>query len=371
MVGVVAVALGGMGTAACAAPSSGSAAPGAGTTVWLCRPGLADDPCTDSLRTTVVSTDRVTSVSTPVPSPSSARFACFYVYGTVSTETSTNADLAVQAAEVDSAAAQGAPFAPVCQVYAPVYRQVTLADLAAHPDLDLGPAERVTAYDSIRSGFEDFVDHELGDRPFIVIGDSQGAAMLDLLLERFVDGDPGLRARLVTAVLLGGNVEVPPGRLEGGTFRHIPACDAPGETGCVIAYSSFPSVPPADSLFGRAGQGVSLQSGQTARTGLQVLCVNPAALAEGTAPLDAAFPTLGKIATPWVAYPGLYTATCEHAQGASWLNVTRTPGSLAKGPVLTEEGGAGFGYHVWDLFLAKDDLVRDVAAAEATWSRRH
>jgi hypothetical protein len=370
---VLAVALAGaLGLAGCgSSPSSSTHALGTSTsTVWLCRPGMPDDPCTQSLQTTVVSPTGAISISTPKPA-NPARFACFYVYGTVSGERSVNANLAVQSAEIDSAIAQGSPFSPVCQVYAPIYRQVTVADLEEHPNLDFGPAETVTAYDSIRSGFEDFLAHELGGRPFIVIGDSQGAAMLNLLLANIVDPDPALRARLVAGVILGGNVEVPRGQLVGGTFKHIPACSRAGQAGCVIAFSSFPHVPPADSLFGRPGQGVSLQSNQTAKAGLQVVCVNPAALSGGTAPLDTAFPTEGKLATPWVALPGLYTATCEQADGASWLNVTRTPGRTALGPVLTEEGGADFGYHVWDMFLTQGNLVSDVAAAEVTWTRDH
>jgi pimeloyl-ACP methyl ester carboxylesterase len=349
------------------APARASGSASAPSTVWLCRPGLPDDPCTQSLKTTVVSPAGAVSISTPKPATSSG-FACFYVYGTVSAETSVNANLAVQSAEVDSAIAEASPFAPVCQVYAPIYRQVTVADLEQHPDLDFGPPETVTAYDSIRSGFEAFLA-QLGGRPFVVIGHSQGAAMLNLLLANIVDPSPALRARLVVAVILGGNVEVPRGQLVGGTFKHIPACSRPGQAGCVIAFSSFPATPPAGSLFGRPGQGVSLQSGQTAKAGLQVVCVNPAALAGGTAPLDTAFPTEGKLATPWVALPGLYTATCEQAGGASWLNVTRTPGRAPIGPVLTETGGPDFGYHVWDLLLAQGNLVSDVAAAEATWAR--
>lgn len=134
-----------------------------------------------------------------------------------------------------------------------------MAGLQAHPDLNFGAAESVTAYDSIRSGFEDFLEHYNRGRPFIVIGDSQGAAMLNMLLARLVDTNPAVRSRLVLAIILGGNVEVPPGKLVGGTFRHILVCGRAGQAGCVIAYSSFPSTPPVGALFGRPGQGVSLQ----------------------------------------------------------------------------------------------------------------
>ena len=70
---------------------------------------------------------------------------------------------------------------------------------------------------------------------------------------------------MVSAIIAGGNVAVPIGRDVGSTFKHLPLCTSTGQTSCVIAYSSFPELPPADSLFGRPGQGVSLQSGQTAR----------------------------------------------------------------------------------------------------------
>jgi hypothetical protein len=287
----------------------------------------------------------------------------------VSRESSVNADLNRGKAEITSAELQASRFSPVCQTYAPIYRQVTVADLEAHPDLNFGPAETVTAYDSIKAGFEDFLNQQLDGRPFVVIGDSQGAAMLNMLLARLVDNVPALRSRLVMAIILGGNVEVPAGQLVGGTFKHIPACSRLGETGCVIAYSSFPSTPPANSLFGRPGQGVSLQSGQTATNGLQVVCVNPAALSGGSATLGAVFPTLGALSTPWESYPGLYTARCEQSDGASWLDVTKATGPADHRPTVAESGGPLYGYHVWDMSLAQDNLVSDVAAAESTWAR--
>jgi len=354
------------------ASSPASSGPASVTsTVWLCKPGMSDDPCINSLATTAVTATGARSVSSPKPTTSTT-VACFYVYGTVSGEPSVNADLRRGQAEIVTAEEQGTPFSPVCQVYAPIYRQVTVADLEAHPDLNLGPAETVTAYDSIKAGFEDFLTHELDGRPFVVIGDSQGAAMLNLLLGRLVDDVPELRSRLVAAIILGGNVEVPAGQLVGGTFKHIPACSQLGETGCVIAYSSFPSTPPADSLFGRPGQGVSLQSGQTAKQGLQVVCVNPAALSGGAATLGAVFPSLLQAAsTPWVSYPGLYTARCEQSDGASWLNVSKATGPADHRPTVTEDLGPAYGYHVWDLGLAQDNLVSDVAAAEITWTHDH
>ena len=339
-------------------------------TVWLCRPGVTPDPCTSSLDATIVTAQGTHTVSGSKPTTSNA-FDCFYVYPTVSLQQGPNANLTIGGAETDAAIAQASRFSQVCQVYAPMYRQVTLTYLESHPSLDFPASVTATAYDSIRAGFEDFVEHASDGRPFVVIGHSQGSAMLILLLKRLVDDVPALRDRLVASIILGGNVEVPTGHLAGGTFEHIPLCDKLGETGCVIAYSSFPSTPPQGSLFGRPGQGVSLQSDQQGSAGLQVACVNPAALAGGSATLEPFFPSLSAATTPWVSYPGLYTARCERASGASWLDVTKATGASDHRPVVTEQAGPLWGYHGDDVNLALGNLVADVAAAEAGWSNSH
>ncbi|MGH9059018.1 MAG: DUF3089 domain-containing protein, partial [Acidimicrobiales bacterium] len=239
------------------------------------------------------------SISTKINSA----FDCFYVYPTVSTQHSDNSNLNVQRAEVAAAKAQASRFSPVCRVWAPMYRQRTEASLLK--GLGGDPHADDVAYDSLLSAWRDYLAHDSQGRPIVFIGHSQGAAMLIRLLASEVDPDPALRARTVVAILAGGNVSVPVGKSVGSTFHHLPLCTATAETGCVIAYSSFPSQPPADSDFGRPGQGVSLQSGQTATAGVQVACVNPAALGGGTAGLDPYFltatstPRPPAVTTPW------------------------------------------------------------------------
>jgi pimeloyl-ACP methyl ester carboxylesterase len=358
--GIALLALASACVAAAAASSHG--------TVWLCRPGMPADPCTASLTTTVVSASGKHTVSSPAPT-ASKQFDCFYAYPTVSTEPAANANLEVQRSEIDTAEAQASRFSQVCQVYAPIYSQVTLAGLVS--GAGASPDETVTAYDSIASGFEDFLQNESDGRPIILIGHSQGAAMLILLMHHLVDDAPSLRDRLVLAIVLGGNVAVPRGRLVGGSFQHIPACSRTGETGCVIAYSSFPSTPPAGAFFGRPGQGVSLQSNQTAKSGLEVVCVNPAAIGGGSGTLDPYFPSLGAAATPWVSYPGLYTARCEQSSGASWLEVTKATGPSDRRPLVSETDGPLWGYHPVDVNVALGNLVSDVAAAESSWRAAH
>jgi hypothetical protein len=312
----------------------------------------------------VTATDATTAVSI-VTSPNTSKVNCFYVYPTVSEQFSTNADLKIGAAETAVAEAQAARFSQVCQVWAPVYRQRTLLSLAS--GLGSDPAANAIAYQSVASAWQDFIAHHDGGRPFVLVGDSQGAAMLILLIEHEIDNDPSLRSKLISAILLGGNVQVATGKLEGGSFSHVPGCQNVSETGCVIAFSSFPSAPPAASNFGRPGQGVSLQSGQHTSTGEQVLCTNPAALAGGSAALvpeflSAAIALSGStVSTPWVEFPNLYRARCESSDGATWLDVTDA-GSKGVRPLVTEEDGPDWGYHVEDVSLTLGNLITDVAS---------
>jgi hypothetical protein len=293
---------------------------------------------------------------------------CFYVYPTVSGQPGGNANLQIEASETFVARAQASRFSSVCRVYAPMYRQLTLAAISGKSQGS--PPSVALAYAGVLAAWKDYLAHDNDGRGVVVIGHSQGAGMLIRLLQQQVDGVPSVRRRLVSAVILGGNVTVPVGRTVGGSFAHIPACTRAAQTGCVIAYSSFAQAPPTHSLFGRPGTGVSALSGSRSLSGLQVLCVNPAALAGGAAPLVPYFlTTVGSgpaVSTPWVTYPRLYAAHCTTGGGASWLQVDHAADPGVR-PVVTQTLGPLWGLHLADVNLGLGDLVRDVAREAAAY----
>jgi hypothetical protein len=353
------------------APGAGSAMRSlraASSTVWLCNPNQAADPCTTSRAATAVTGRGATSASLAPTSPTASRFDCFYVYPTVSAESGVNADLTVQASERAAAVVQASRFSQRCTVWAPMYRQITVAGLARATKTALA-----TAYGSLLSAWKDYLAHDNHGRPIVFIGHSQGSAMLIKLLQTQVDPSPSLLKRMVSAILLGGNVQVPTGRVVGGTFRNIPACGVASQTGCVIAYSSFGSPPPANSLFGRAGRGVSSLSGQGGVGSQQVVCVNPVTFSARVGRLQPFFwsattRTPGvRVVTPWVTFPGLYTAQCRRSDGASWLQVTATPVPGDPRPTVSASLGPLWGYHLDDVNLALGNLVTDVGLEEAAY----
>ncbi len=59
-------------------------------------------------------------------------------------------------------------------------------------------------------------------RPVILMGHSQGTFVLRQLIHDHVDRKKGVRKRLVSAILLGGNVLVAEGSTVGGDFQKSP-----------------------------------------------------------------------------------------------------------------------------------------------------
>jgi hypothetical protein len=118
---------------------------------------------------------------------------------------------------------------------------------------------------------------------------------------------------------------------------------------------------------------VSLQSQQTTSTGQHVACVNPVNFATSMAPLSPIFPTATSptpgvnVATPFVAFPELYTAQCESQGGATWLQINVTKSGNDPRPTVSASLGPTWGLHLADVNLALGDLVHDVALQEKAY----
>jgi hypothetical protein len=338
----------------------------------LCNPNKVS-ACSVNRTATSVSSSGATTAVPQTTAANAQQFDCFYVYPTVSFEPGLNADLTIQSGEIDAAREQASRFSQICRVWAPMHRQRTFESLI-QGGLGGDKAANDIAYNSVLSAWKDYLAHDNGGRPIIFIGHSQGAAVLIRLLRSQIDPSDVMRKRMVTAIILGGNVQVPTGRLVGGSFKHIPVCTSTLETGCVIAYSSFGAVPPpANTLFGRPGQGVSLQSNQTTVKGQQVVCVNPVTLSSSPGTTLAYFLSASSkvpgvtVTTPWVAYPGLYSVTCMQQGNASWLSVKSTDLAGDPRPIARATLGPTWGLHLDDVNIPLGNLVLDVAYQEASY----
>ena len=340
---------------------------------WLCLPGRAD-PCSIPLATTDLGPGGYGS-KTQSTIAKDAPLDCFYVYPTVSRDEGMNSDLK-PSEEIGAAQVQFARFASVCRTFAPLYRQMTMGAVAAYAaGGDIGEAAKL-AYGDVAAAWRNYLATRNRGRPFVLIGHSQGSALLQQLIAREIETNPAVAARMKLAILPGYDLLVPQGKLVGGTLKKVPLCDRPGETGCVISYTSFRenNVPPAGAIFGIAN-----------RPGMTVGCVNPGRPgATGWVPLDSvwyarssnpvpggpiAWSSDGPPPTPYVRTQGLVSAKCinDGERGYLWIRTNHKAGEKWTDHIGGEVGVMnmflpGWGMHLSDVYEAQGDLVRAVGA---------
>ncbi|HJV43061.1 DUF3089 domain-containing protein [Caulobacter sp.] len=339
---------------------------------WLCLPGRAD-ACAVDQTATVVQADGKTSIET-FKAAAAPAYDCFYVYPTVSAQPTGNSDMTVTDSERGVVEQQLARFASKCRVFAPMYRQVTLAALRAAMTGQPSPGDGVLAYGDVRDAWRWYLANENKGpdgkaRGVVLIGHSQGSRMLLGLLKNEVDGQPAQK-QMISALVLGMNTPVD----ADGKYGSIPLCVKADQAGCLVTYVSFreTSPPPTNSRFGK-----------TDEAGRRAGCVNPAALLAGKASTEEApvhaylsarpFLSSGEpkpfakgltVSTPFVSTPGLISARCASEGDFTYLavKVNADPADpradditgdiLVGGNVLKD-----WGLHLIDVNLEMGDLV--------------
>ena len=282
---------------------------------------------------------------------------------------------------------QAARLQSQCRLFAPVYRQRTLAALTAGMGGGQAPGgETADPFADVLDAFRTYMATDNGGRGVVLIGHSQGSAMLSQLIAEEIDPNDDVRELLVAAYLAGWSVSVPEGEDVGGQFQNVPVCKANDQTGCVISWASFraDAPPVAGSFFGRPVAG-SRSGGAEQPEGQVAVCANPADLAggvgadpvevrsyfpsnrtasilgdlgvstEGQGWLD---PAAGEVTTPYVTVPGLVRAGCVSEGGFTYLAVeVQADPADPRADDIPGDLGAGWGLHLVDVNLVMGDIV--------------
>ncbi len=357
-----------------------------GKTVWLCKPGLADNPCEPGLKTTIADPSGEPIGTEAVKADRKRKIDCFYVYPTVSDDPGVNSDLVADPEERSIALYQAARYSQHCRIFAPMYRQITLTQLLSGQPITEEEAD--LGYGDVVRAWKTYLNKYNKGRGVVFISHSQGTVVLRKLVSEKVDRKPEVRKRMLSALLLGGDVLVPKGktgkekRKKAGDFRNIVPCESNRQLGCVVGFSAFNAPVPEGALFGRAGDD-PLFGGDPETD--RVLCANPAALGGGTRKLTSIYPsepfapgtTIGvatsligtpqpEADTPWVEYRGAYKAGCSSADNANVLQVTGLPGS----PELHAVPDASWGLHLVDANIALGNLVSLVGKESKAYAKK-
>lgn len=344
---------------------------------WLCKPGVANNPCEVNIDATIVKADGSTELQKYAGNPN-APIDCFYVYPTVSLDPFTQSDLVPGPEEFNVVKSQLARLGSQCRIFAPMYRQFSLGALRARMSGGAGVPTRGTPADAaadVDDAWAWYLANENKGRGVVILGHSQGSGQITRLIAAKVDGKPD-QAKLVSAIVMGSTVQVPKGADVGGTFKSIPVCKTAGQTGCVISFSSFrDNVPPSETA------GFGLGRGET-----EAVCTNPAALGGGKATnpkaywstADKAWAKGKKIDTPFVMTPGLTTTECVREGNHHYLKVHFNANAAdariddpATDVMAQGKPDPNWGLHLNDANIAMGDLVDVLGKQAAAWAKAH
>lgn len=338
---------------------------------WLCHPSLEMDACDTDLATTIVKTDGATTLEafTLAEEP---EFDCFYVYPTVSEDTSPNSDMVANAEERRVIEQQFARFGSICRLYAPMYRQVTLPHLRSFMATGEYKAHPTLNYDDVKAAWETYLAQENQGRGIILLGHSQGARLISQLTSAEIANND-VMDRIISVMPIGTNIYPD----ETGEYP-LPPCKTASDTGCMVGYVSFRGdrAPPTNSRFGKT---------QSANN--RVLCVNPAIVSgdDGVlkaylarrafaAGVEGSFGEGVKVETPFAAVPGLLTAECRDNDTHTWLAINIDPdpedartdditGDVVVDGVVLED----WGLHLIDMNVAMGNLISLGQQQAAAW----
>ncbi len=140
---------------------------------------------------------------------------------------------------------QATAFETVGNIYAPYYRQ---AD--ANYTLSLPEEQRWDAIGSIpakdvTAAFDYYIKHYNNGRPFILVGHSQGANTTMFLLEDYMDKNPAIYARMVSAYVIGYPVTAE----FMNANKHLKFAEGPDDTGVIISFNTqSPNIAPGSNI---------------------------------------------------------------------------------------------------------------------------
>ena len=127
---------------------------------------------------------------------------------------------------------QAGVFTKHANIYAPRYRQATLASYFSQ-NANGRDALRL-AYTDVAAAFSYFISKINSERPFIIAAHSQGAGHCSRLLKENLDASSA-RDRFIAAYLIGAGINEKRYKLE---VKNIPIANSAEQTGCLIAFDT-------------------------------------------------------------------------------------------------------------------------------------
>ena len=345
---------------------------------WLCHADKENDACSGETTVSIVGPNSVSRKTIEVAE--TPEYDCFYIYPTISLDATPNSDLTPGPFEELYVVRQQLPlFKDQCRLFAPMYRQLTLAELNRFMTTGELTGDMLVRYLDVKNAWEHYLAHHNEGRGVVLMGHSQGAAMIQELLAKHINHTAEIDL-IVSAAAIGFNTPVAP---DGTAFNMgLPICQNADQAGCMISWSSFrDTLPPADDAF----------FGKALPAGVRQACTNPAdLLGSETGAITPILPSqpLG-LFTPFPYYdgapvdaafvdlPGMLSASCTSNDTHDWLSITVAGDESDKrtddipGDLMTDNApDPAWGLHPIDMNIAAGDLKLLFERQYADWVKR-
>ena len=332
-------------TASFEAPKPNAANAYADKKMWIARPDLAGNPAL--WRPDLLETEEKPGYATFFIHPTSYLARARWNAALDDTEANDRAALFVRG--------QASVFNKSGNVWAPRYRQAAFGAFLT----DAPEAARAldAAYADVAAAFDQFVAEVDAKTPIILAGHSQGSLHLLRLIREKVAGKPVAR-RIIAAYVIGW----PIGEKADLPALGLPACAAPDQTRCILAWQSFAEPAGYDDIVAKFETTPSLTGAP--RKGDRLLCTNPlTGGAGGTAPATANLGTLKNNAdfSDGALITRAVPARCD-ARGFLLIG--------AKLPDLGPYVLPGNNYHVYDYSLFWANIRTDVARRAGAFAQK-
>jgi hypothetical protein len=253
---------------------------------------------------------------------------------------------------------QVSAFNGCCRLYAPNYRQASLAGLKKNTVVAF-------AYADVARAFRYYITHENQGRPFIIASHSQGSGHAVRLLQEEILGTP-LQQRLIVAYVAGAYVPSSFGTLG------LPTCDGPRQTGCIVSWNT--------SQVGHTGARILVdnptywwQGAERSRNQPPAICINPLNWrGEGFVPANLNAGSLPFPKAPFPVGAAALHALIPHLTGAACrrglLEVDVPSSAAGFHDLLTLFMGS---YHNNDYGIFYDAIRRNAIDRVNAWTATH
>lgn len=166
-----------------------------------------------------------------LPDKADSKVDIFYIYPTIFIGNGpeymdvTNAELKERAK--NQASFDTGIFRDQANIYAPLYRQASIALLQSSKDAT------ITSFEDVKRAFDYYMKHYNNGKPFFIAGFSQGSmAILDLLKCKFHDKD--LRDKLIAAYIIGYSVTDE----DLAKYPYLKMAESADDIGVIISYNT-------------------------------------------------------------------------------------------------------------------------------------